>query len=53
MIKGWRESRWQKIARYRLGNLMRGKYWNEREVLRDEYWRKEEERMCTRCQGGG
>lgn len=42
LIKGWRESRWQRVARYRLGNLMRG----------NEYWRKEEERMCTRCPGG-
>lgn len=27
---GWGESRWQKIARYRLGNGMRGNnYWME------------------------
>lgn len=27
---GWRESRWKRIVRYRLGNEMReGRYWKE------------------------
>lgn len=36
---GWRESRWQRIARYRLGNGMRG----------EKYWEKEEKKKCRIC----
>lgn len=35
----WRESRWQRIARYRLGNGMRG----------GKYWEKEEKKKCRIC----
>jgi len=39
--KGWGESRWKRIARYRLRNEMReGRYWEE-----------EEKRRCRLCGG--
>lgn len=32
MKKGWAESRWRRVARFRLGNEMReSKYWEEKE----------------------
>lgn len=34
---GWRKSRWQRVARYRLGNEMR----------ENKYWVREEERICV------
>jgi hypothetical protein len=34
-----RESRWRRVARFRLGNEMR----------EGEYWEKEEERSCRLC----
>ena len=37
--KGWGESRWQRVARFRLGNEMRG----------GRYWEKEEKRECRIC----
>ena len=37
--KGWGESRWRRVARYMLGNEMRG----------GRYWEEEERRMCRRC----
>ena len=39
--KGWEESRWKRIARFRLGNEMRG----------NRYWEKEERIMCRVCGG--
>lgn len=37
--KDWAESRWQRVARYRLTNgIKRGKYWEE-----------EEKRVCRLC----
>jgi len=42
--KGWEESRWKKIVRYRLGNEMReGRYWEEGEKRRCRLCRGEEE----------
>lgn len=35
--KGWGESRWQRLARFRLGNGIRGK----------RYWEEEEKRKCV------
>lgn len=37
--KGWGESRWQRIARFRLGNDIRG----------ERYWEEEEKRKCRMC----
>jgi len=37
--KGWGEERCQRIAKYRLGNEMRG----------GMYWEKDEERKCRMC----
>ncbi|XP_076656124.1 uncharacterized protein LOC143360857 [Halictus rubicundus] len=37
--KGWGESRWQRVARYRLGNDMRG----------GKYWLEEEKKVCRVC----
>jgi len=37
--KGWAESRWRRIARYRLGEG----------VKEGMYWMREEERMCRMC----
>lgn len=38
--KGWKESKWQRIARFRLGNdMIEGRYWEE------------ENRMCRLCGG--
>lgn len=39
MKKGWGESRWKKIARFRLGN----------EVGERKYWEEEERRRCRLC----
>lgn len=33
------ESRWRRVARYRMGNEMRNNW----------YWRGEEERLCRMC----
>lgn len=41
--KGWEESRWKRMVRFRLGNEMR----------EGRYWRNEEERKCTLCGGEG
>lgn len=41
MKKEWKESRWQRIARFRLGNEMReSRYWEEEE---------EKKRKCRLC----
>jgi len=40
--KGWGESRWQRVAKYRLGNGMRG----------SRYWEGEENRSCRMCGNG-
>ncbi|EZA50916.1 hypothetical protein X777_10743, partial [Ooceraea biroi] len=37
--KGWGESRWRRVARFRLGNEMRG----------GRYWEIDEERKCRLC----
>lgn len=39
MKKGWAESKWKRIARYRLGE----------EVKEETYWTREKERMCRMC----
>ena len=39
MKKEWEESRWQRVARYRLGNGTRGNW----------YWEEEEKRKCRMC----
>lgn len=39
--KGWGESRWNRVARFRLGN----------EVREGRYWEEEEKRLCRRCGG--
>lgn len=39
--KGWGESRWKRVARYRLGN----------EVKRRWYWEEEDKRLCRLCGG--
>jgi len=38
--KGWREKRWQRVAKFRLGDEMRG----------GRYWEKEEKRICRICE---
>lgn len=40
--KGWRESRWQRVAQYSLDNGMREK----------RYWEKKETRIYRVCDGG-
>ena len=37
--KGWGESRWQRVAKFRLGNGMRG----------GKYWEDEKKRKCRVC----
>lgn len=37
--KGWREGRWQRMARFRLGNEMR----------EGRYWEREEGKLCRLC----
>lgn len=37
--RGWGESRWQSVARFRLGNEMRG----------ERYWEDERKRVCRVC----
>ncbi|XP_046142809.1 golgin subfamily A member 6-like protein 6 [Osmia bicornis bicornis] len=37
--KGWREERWRRMARFRLGN----------EIKESEYWEKEDKRKCRVC----
>lgn len=39
MKKGWEESRWRRIARFRLGNKMLG----------SRYWEKDEKIRCRVC----
>lgn len=39
--KGWGESRWKRVVRFRLGNKMR----------KGRYWEKEEEKECRLCGG--
>lgn len=39
--KGWGESRWQRVARFRLRNEMRG----------NRYWKDGRERLCRICGG--
>jgi len=38
--KGWREKRWQKVAKFRLGDEMRG----------GRYWEEEEKGVCRICE---
>ncbi|EZA52130.1 hypothetical protein X777_09155, partial [Ooceraea biroi] len=40
--KGWGEKRWQRVARFRLGNGMRG----------GRYWKEEKRRECRICGEG-
>jgi len=40
--KGWSEERWQRVARFRLGEDMRG----------GKYWEREDRRKCRVCEGG-
>lgn len=40
--KGWGESRWQRVARYRLGN----------EMGKGRYWEEEDRRKCRVCGWG-
>jgi len=40
--KGWGESRWRRVMRFRLNNEMRGA----------RYWEAEEKRRCRMCGGG-
>ncbi|KMQ87887.1 hypothetical protein RF55_12706 [Lasius niger] len=37
--KGWEESRWQRVAKFRLGNGIR----------KNGYWKDEEEKKCRIC----
>ncbi|KZC05506.1 hypothetical protein WN55_06989 [Dufourea novaeangliae] len=39
LMKGWGEGRWQRVARFRLGNEMR----------ENRYWLEEEKRRCRIC----
>lgn len=39
--KGWRESKWRRVARFRLGS----------EVRESKYWKKEEKKICRICGG--
>lgn len=39
--KGWRENRWRRIARFRLGS----------EIRENRYWEKEENKLCKMCGG--
>lgn len=42
--KGWGESRWRRIARFRLGNEMLGsRYWEEEERIRCKFCDREKE----------
>jgi len=38
--KGWGERRWQRVAKFRLGDEMRG----------ERYWEEEEKRVCRMCE---
>ena len=40
--RGYGESRWRRVARFRLGSEMKG----------GRYWEEEEDRMCRICGGG-
>jgi len=40
--KGWGESRWRRVVRFRLGN----------EMKEGRYWEEEDKRMCKLCGGG-
>lgn len=40
--KGWGESRWRRVARFRLGSEMKEAY----------YWEEEEKKKCRLCVGG-
>jgi len=37
--KGWGESRWRRVARFRLGN----------EIREERYWEEEEKKLCRLC----
>lgn len=41
--KGWGESRWKRVARFRLGS----------EVKESRYWEGEKLKRCRMCRGGG
>lgn len=41
--KGWEESKWRRVIRFRLNNEMRGA----------RYWELEERRKCRKCGGRG
>lgn len=44
MKKGWGESRWRRVARFRLGNEMLGsRYWEEEERIRCKFCDREKE----------
>ena len=40
--KGWGESRWKRVVRFRMNNEMKGA----------RYWEEEEKRVCRLCGGG-
>lgn len=40
--KGWKEDRWKRVAKFRLGDGLRG----------SKYWEKEESRRCRVCGWG-
>lgn len=40
--KGWKEERWQGVAKFRLGDGLSD----------NRYWEREEERMCRLCERG-
>jgi len=39
--KGWGESRWRRVLRFKLGN----------EIGESNYWEEEDKRMCRLCEG--
>src|SRR5436190_3559451 len=57
MKKGWGESRWNRVARYRMGNGMKGNlYWKEKEMRKCRMCEREEEtweHIWEECLGWG
>lgn len=56
MKKGWEESRWRRIARFRLGNKMLGsRYWEKDEKIRCRFAvrKRKHGSMCGRDVGTG
>lgn len=39
--KGWEESRWRRILKFRMGN----------EIEENNYWEEEDKRICRLCEG--